>query len=123
MNPKTAKTALLAVILLASSAGYLWHLQLYSREERPLRTVAHSGYETLEPVERGYSFRTSVTADNVTLTFRATGNVTVTFLKFIDDGEGGAGVSGVGLGRRATVSGGLLRRRSLPSSACLWSSA
>ena len=113
MNPKTAKTALLAVILLASSAGYLWHLQLYSREERPLRTVAHSGYETLKPVERGYSFRTSVTADNVT----------VTFLKFIDDGEGGAGVSGVGLGRRATVSGGLLRRRSLPSSACLWSSA
>ena len=49
MNPKTAKTVLLAVILLASSAGYLLHLQLYSREERTLRTVAHSGYETLSP--------------------------------------------------------------------------
>lgn len=83
------KTALLAVVLLASSAGYLWHLQLYSREERTLRTVASSGYDTLNPVERGYSSRTRAYADNVTLTFRATGNVTVTFLKFVDDGEGG----------------------------------
>ena len=89
MNPKTAKTALLVVILLASSAGYLWHLQLYSREERTLRTVASSGYDTLEPAERGYSSRTRAYTDNVTLTFRATGNVTVTFLKFVDDGEGG----------------------------------
>ena len=89
MNPKTAKTALLAVILLASSAGYLWHLQLYSREERTLRTVASSGYDTLVPAERGHSLTTMAYADNVTLTFRATGNVTVTFLKFVDDGEGG----------------------------------
>ena len=89
MNPKTAKTALLAVILLASSTGYLWHLQLYSREERTLRTVASSGYNTLEPAERGYSFRTRAYTDNVTLTFRATDNVTVTFLKWVDDWEGG----------------------------------
>ncbi|GAG45237.1 unnamed protein product, partial [marine sediment metagenome] len=46
--PKTAKTALLAVILLASSAGYLWHLQLYSREERTLRTVEYTEHDTLE---------------------------------------------------------------------------
>jgi len=89
LNPKTAKTASLVVILLVSSAGYLWHLQLYSREERTLRTVASSGYNTLEPAERGYSFRTRAYTDNVTLTFRATGNVTVTFLKWVDDGEGG----------------------------------
>ena len=86
MNPKTA---LLIVVLLASSAGYLWHLQLSFREERTLRTVASSGYDTLEPGGRGYSFRTRAYADNVTLTFRATGNVTVTFLKWVDDGEGG----------------------------------
>jgi len=89
LNPKTAKTALLAVILLASSTGYLWHLQLYSREERTLRTVASSGYNTLKPAKRGYSFRTRAYTDNVTLTFRATGNVTVTFLKWVDDREGG----------------------------------
>ena len=89
MTPKTAKTALLAVILLASSAGYLWHLQLWSREERTLRTVASSGYDTLDPGGRGYSFGSRAYADNVTLTFRATGNVTVTFLKWVDDGEGG----------------------------------
>ena len=89
MNPRTVKTALLAVILLASSAGYLWHLQLYSREERTLRTVASSGHDTLEPPEKGYGFRSRAYADNVTLTFRATGSVTVTFLKWVDDGEGG----------------------------------
>lgn len=89
MTPKTVKTALLAVVLLASSAGYLWHLQLYFREERTLRTVASSGYDTLDPVGRGYSSKTRAYADNVTLTFRATGNVTVTFLKWVDDGEGG----------------------------------
>jgi len=48
LNPRTIKTALLAVILLASSAGYLWHLQLYSREERTLRTVASSEYDPPE---------------------------------------------------------------------------
>jgi len=89
MDNRAVKTTLLAVILLASSAGYLWHLQLYSREERTLRTVASSGYDTLEPPEKGYGFRTRAYADNVTLTFRATGNVTVTFLKWVDDGEGG----------------------------------
>ena len=89
MDPRANKTVILAAILLASSAGYLWHFHLYSREERTLRTVASSGYDTLESTERGYSSRTRAYADNVTLTFRATGNVTVTFLRFVDDGEGG----------------------------------
>ncbi|MBC8223862.1 hypothetical protein H8E65_04685 [Candidatus Bathyarchaeota archaeon] len=89
MDPKTAKTALLVVVLLVSSAGYLWHLRLYSREERSLRMVASSGYDTLEPPEKGYGFRSRAYADNVTLTFSATGDVTVTFLKWVDDGEGG----------------------------------
>jgi hypothetical protein len=89
MDNRAVTTTLLAVMLLASSAGYLWHLQLYTREERTLRTVASSGHDTLEPPEKGYGFRTRAYADNVTLTFRATGNVTVTFLKWVDDGEGG----------------------------------
>jgi len=88
MNPKTAKTALLAVILLASSAGYLWHLQLYSREERVLRMVEYTEHETLEPIEHDYSSRSKAYADNVTLTLRATDNVTVTFLRFAYDEEG-----------------------------------
>jgi hypothetical protein len=86
MDRRTVKTALLTVILLASSAGYWWHLQLYAREERTLKMVAYSGYDTLE---RGYGFTSMAYAENVTLTFRATANVTVTFLKFVDDGEGG----------------------------------
>jgi hypothetical protein len=69
--------------------GYWWHLQLYAREERTLQMMAYSGYETMEPVERGYGFTSRAYTDNVTLTFRATGNVTVTFLKLIDNGEGG----------------------------------
>jgi len=51
--------------------------------------VDHSEYETLEPIENGYSSRSRAYPDNVTLTLRASGNVTVTFLQFVDDGEGG----------------------------------
>jgi len=89
MDNRAVTTTLLAVMLLASSAGYWWHLQLYAREERTLQMVAYSGYDTLEPVERGYGFTSRAYTENVTLTFRATGNVTVTLLKFIDNGEGG----------------------------------
>lgn len=89
MDNRAVTTALLAVILLASSVGYWWHLQLYAREERTLQMVEYSGYDTLEPVERGYGFTSWAYTENVTLTFRATGNVTLTFLKFVNDGEGG----------------------------------
>lgn len=88
MNPRTTKTAFLVVILLASSAGYMWHLQLYSREERTLRMVEYTEHETLEPIEHDYSSRSKAYADNVTLTLRATDNVTVTFLRFVYDEEG-----------------------------------
>jgi hypothetical protein len=88
LNPRTTKTAFLVVILLASSAGYMWHLQLYSREERTLRMVEYTEHETLEPIEHDYSSRSKAYADNVTLTLRATDNVTVTFLRFVYDEEG-----------------------------------
>jgi len=82
------KITLFALLMLSTAAGYWRYLDLSGREVRELRIVDQSEYMTLERFEHGYSYSSSAKNDNLTLTVRATEEVIIVFVRYVEAEEG-----------------------------------
>jgi hypothetical protein len=78
------KITFFAFLTLSTAAGYWRYLDLSGREVRELRIVDQSEYMTLERAEHGYSYSSRAKDDNFTLTVRATEEVIIVFVRYVE---------------------------------------
>lgn len=82
------KITLFALLTLSTAAGYWRYLDLSGREVRELRIIDQSEYMTLKRAEHSYSYSSSAKDDNFTLTVRATEEVIIVFVRYVEAEEG-----------------------------------